>query len=380
MAKAEPSNDALERLGDRLAREFELRSGLLGLWARLRQHTAPARMAWYSYLGGALLLFFAVQAVSGVLLLFYYQPSPAAAHASIEQLMGEVRFGWIVRGLHYWASHAMVAALLLHLARVFFTASFKRPRELTWMLGVALLVVVLGFAFTGYLLPWDQTAYWGTTVGTSLTEQAPWVGAYLKAVLRGGRQVGAATLERFYAMHVVVLPAAMLVLLGGHLALVWKHGPSETGKWRGAQDRRLAPFFPVQARKEAALACVVMALLLLWVAWRPAPLGLPADALHTPDNVKPAWYFLSSYQMLKYVPSFNLPAGLTTFQLAVGVQVLPFLLLLFWPFIERSPECSLRRRLMPMSLACLAIVIVALLTYPGVYAGGTEPIFGIDIS
>ncbi|MBI3091589.1 MAG: cytochrome b N-terminal domain-containing protein [Candidatus Tectomicrobia bacterium] len=372
-----------QRLRERLLDGFEGRTGLLRFWHLQRQHTVPAKLPWYYYLGSLLLLFAAIQVATGILLLLYYEPTPSAAHESVARIISEVRFGWIVRSLHYWSSHAMVATLLLHLARVFLTASFKRPRELTWMLGVGLLLTVLGFAFTGYLLPWEQAAFWGTTVGSGIAGQAPWLGPFLKAMLRGGAQVGGATLTRFFALHVMLLPAALLVLLAAHLALVWKHGPSEplarlagTG---AARDRRVR-FFPVQARKEAAVACFVFAALLLWVAWRAAPLGDPADPLRTPEHVKPEWYFLFSYQALKYIPSRALPGGISTFQVAVLAQALPLLALLLWPYLERSPERRWRRRRAALSLFFLALLALLVLTYLGVYAGKTEPIFGIAVS
>ena len=373
-----PAAGRSSSLLDRLRQGVEQRTGLRSLFTKLRQHTVPARLPWYAYLGGLLLFFLGIQTLTGILLLFYYQPSPATAHGSIEQIMGKVRFGWIVRGLHYWASHAMVITLALHLVRVFFTASFKRPREITWMLGVGLLIVVLGFGFTGSLLPWDQSAFWGATVGVNIAGQTPWIGPFLRALLRGGRHVGAATLERFFALHVIVLPGAIVALLAAHLALVWKHGPSHTPSNQG-HDTGMAPFFPVHARKEAALACFVAAALLLWVAWLPAPLGEAANPLATPENVKPLWYFLFSYQALKFIPSLTLPGGLTTMQLAVLAHAVPVLGLLLWPFIERSPEPQWRRRRPALLLACLMIAALSLLTYLGAYAGGAEPLLGWSI-
>lgn len=166
------------------------------------------------------------QAITGMLLTLYYQPTPQAAYASIQMIDSQVRFGWLVRGIHHWSAQLLVATLIVHMGRVFFMGAYKKPRELNWVDGMLLLVVTFGFAFTGYLLPWDQKAYWATTVGTGLASSIPGLGELVVVFLRGGRVVSGATLARFYAIHIMWLPVAIVVLLVLHFMMVRRQGIS----------------------------------------------------------------------------------------------------------------------------------------------------------
>ncbi len=206
------------------------RLGAGRVWEALfARHVPEARgaAAWLYTLGSASLLVFAVQYLTGALLAMNYVPSPSSAHDSIQYIEGQVFLGRFIRGLHHWGASAMVVIALAHMLRVFFMGSYKYPREATWMVGVGLLLLVMGFSFTGYLLPWDQKAYWATMVGTNIANQAPLVGDAAARVLKGGDELGAATLTRFYALHVLVLPALIAAAIGLHLFLVVWHGISE---------------------------------------------------------------------------------------------------------------------------------------------------------
>ncbi|MBI4249414.1 MAG: cytochrome b N-terminal domain-containing protein [Elusimicrobia bacterium] len=211
--------------------ELDERTG----WKKVKEALLDRRIpeaagwqAWLYTLGSASLLLFTVQALTGMLLAMNYVPSPDHAYDSIRYIEREVLLGRFVRGLHHWGASFMVVVVALHMLRVFFMGAYKYPREGTWMAGVALFMVVMGFSFTGYLLPWDQKAYWATAVGTNIAAQAPTLGPYIGKVLKGGDVLGALTLSRFYAFHVLVLPALLILFVGLHLFLVVWHGISET--------------------------------------------------------------------------------------------------------------------------------------------------------
>jgi quinol-cytochrome oxidoreductase complex cytochrome b subunit len=186
----------------------------------------PRGVGWWYALGSATLFVFVLQAVTGIFLAMYYAPSPDHAYQSVQYITNEVAMGGLVRGLHHWGSSAMVVLVVLHMLRVVIMAAYRYPRELTWFVGVLLLLLTMGFGFTGYLLPWDEKSYWATTVGTNMAGTVPVIGGYLLILLRGGAELGTVTLTRFYAFHVLLLPAITGVLVAVHLYLVVKHGIS----------------------------------------------------------------------------------------------------------------------------------------------------------
>ena len=186
----------------------------------------PRGLNWWWTFGSATLLLFTLQATTGMFLALNYSPSPDHAWDSINYIQNDLAFGRLVRGIHHWSASGMVVMVVAHLARVFVMGAYKYPREITWMVGVVLLTLVLGFGFTGYLLPWDEKAYWATVVGTNMAEQTPVIGQYVLKVLRGGQDLGAVTLTRFFAVHVLFLPAITVPLIGVHLFMVIKQGIS----------------------------------------------------------------------------------------------------------------------------------------------------------
>ncbi len=181
---------------------------------------------WWNTLGSASLFLFIVQAVTGIFLTVYYTPSPDHAYDSINYIMNGVAFGWLIRGIHHWGATLMVVVVFIHMLRVFVTASFKYPRELTWLVGMGLFLLTLGMGFTGYLLPWSQQSYWATTVGTQIAGTVPLIGDFMLRVLRGGSDLSALTLQRFFSAHIWMLPAALAGLIGMHLYLIIRHGES----------------------------------------------------------------------------------------------------------------------------------------------------------
>ena len=202
------------------------RLGLTDLYKNILDRPEP-KGNWWNTLGSASLFLFVIQAATGIFLTVYYTPSPDHAYDSIQYIMTGVAFGWLIRGIHHWGATLMVVVVFLHMIRVFVTASYKYPRELTWVIGVCLLLLTLGMGFTGYLLPWNRQAYWATTVGTSIAGTVPFLGPFIQSALRGGTDLSALTLSRFFAAHIWILPGLLVGLIGVHLYLIIKHGESQ---------------------------------------------------------------------------------------------------------------------------------------------------------
>lgn len=207
------------KIGDWLDERFSWRE----VWAAIFERKVP-HVNWFYTLGSATLFVAINQAVTGILLTLYYVPTPDHAYDSVVYITTQLPFGWLIRGLHHWGASAMVVLTVLHLLRVFYFGAYKYPREATWITGVILLLVVIGFGFTGYLLPWDQKSFWATTVGTQIAGLAPFVGDWMLRIARGGRDISAVTLARFYGTHIWILPATLAVLIGIHLYLVIRIG------------------------------------------------------------------------------------------------------------------------------------------------------------
>jgi quinol-cytochrome oxidoreductase complex cytochrome b subunit len=213
----------------RIGNWFDDRLGWRRVWEGIFKRKIPKVNWWYT-LGSATLFVAINQIVTGILLTIYYVPTPDHAYDSVQYIMTQVPAGWFIRGMHHWGASAMVVLVGLHMLRVIFYGAFKYPREITWLTGVVLLLVTIGFGFTGYLLPWDQKAYWATTVGTKIAGAAPGVGDLILRIMRGGEELSAVTLARFYGVHVWALPAALLILIGAHLYLVVRLGISAVPK------------------------------------------------------------------------------------------------------------------------------------------------------
>jgi quinol-cytochrome oxidoreductase complex cytochrome b subunit len=201
------------------------RVGLLAVWNTVFDRKVPKVNWWYT-LGSATLFVAIMQAATGIFLTVYYIPTPEEAYDSIEFIMNDVAFGWLIRGMHHWGATLMVLLVFIHMLRVFFYAAYKYPREVTWITGVLLLVVTLGLGFTGYLLPWNQRSYWATAVGSSIVATVPLIGEFFMRVMRGGDGLTFLTLSRFYGVHIWFLPAALFGLVGVHLYLVIRNGIS----------------------------------------------------------------------------------------------------------------------------------------------------------
>jgi quinol-cytochrome oxidoreductase complex cytochrome b subunit len=202
---------------------FDERFGWRRVWEAIFLRKIP-KVNWFYTLGSATLFLAINQIVTGILLTIYYVPTPDHAYDSVQFITTEVPAGWLIRGLHHWGASALMVLVVLHMLRVILYGAYKYPREFTWMTGVLLLLVSVGFGFTGYLLPWDQKAYWATTVGTRIAGTAPVVGDTILRIMRGGDDLSAVTLARFFGVHVWVLPLTLLVLIAVHLYLIIRIG------------------------------------------------------------------------------------------------------------------------------------------------------------
>jgi menaquinol-cytochrome c reductase cytochrome b subunit len=222
---------------------LEERSGLVGATKYFLFRKVPRDSSWWHTLGSATLTAFLVQVGTGVILAFYYKPDPDKAYASIEKITNDLTLGWLVRGMHRWGASVFIILMFFHMARVFLFGAYKYPRELNWIVGVLILITGMLEGFTGYLLPWDQTAYWATVVGININASAPIAGPYIADFLRGGAEIGTDTLSRWYALHMLLIPGALFALIGFHLYLVVRLGVSSPPWSRegAGRDRAAAP-------------------------------------------------------------------------------------------------------------------------------------------
>src|SRR5664280_319772 len=318
------------RVLDFLASRF----GLVSLWRAFADEPVSVRRAWLFTLGSAARAVFLVQFVTGFALALAYAPTPDHAWESVKAIQTRLFAGGLVRRLHHWGASAMVVLAVAHMARTFAFGAYRRPRELNWLVGLALLVLVLGFGFTGYLLPWDQKAYWATVVGTKVPAALPFVGPAASRLMAGGPAVGAATLTRFYALHVVLLPLLAFAFISVHLLLLRRH--SHAGPTTEPDPKE--PFFPFQAARDGVVTLAVI-LALFWLAARhPAPLERLADPTDTMSVPRPEWYFLPLFQLLTYFKGPLEP---------IGTVVLPgrsMLLLALVPWLDRGASRRPRDR------------------------------------
>ena len=315
---------------------------------------------WY-YWGGVTLFLFIVQCLTGVLLMVYYRPGPDA-YESVRQISSTMHFGWLIRSIHSWSANLMIFSAMVHMFSVFFMKAYRRPRELGWLSGLALLGLATVFGFSGYLLPMDELSYFATKVGLEIPSSLPLVGEALASMLRGGPEVGEFTVQRFFALHVVVLPAIFVPLLGFHLWLVQKHGNAAPPSYNALPEteKKSEPFFPNFFRKDLAMWILTLNVLALLAAIFPWTLGAQADPLKSaPAGIHPEWYFMSPFELLKMLGvGFSGPlaaygefAGMFLFTLAIVLWLLV-------PFYDNSTESGRHGRI---AHAFGLLIIVALL-------------------
>jgi cytochrome b6 len=347
------------------------RIGFSALMPFMRKKEVPIHKHsfWY-YIGGMALFLFFLQIATGILLLFYYRPSAEGAYESIQFLMAEVQFGWLIRSIHSWGANLMIFMAFVHLFSVMLLKAYRAPREITWLTGVGLLFVSMGLGFTGYLLPWNELAFFATRVGTEIPGVIPVVGPFIRELGRGGADIGGATLTRFYALHVSVLPALAFMLVALHVLLVQKHGMSvpPSVEAEGGTDKSIK-FFPQFLLRDLVGWLAALALLAAVAAFFPAHLGEKADPFApAPAGIKPEWYFMFMFQTLKYLPAHIL--GIDGEFVGVAAFGLLGLILLVVPFLDR-PKPGAQPGKLWTYLTYGALAYILLLTYLGYTASAT---------
>ncbi len=321
---------------------------------------------WY-YWGGMTLFLFGVQVATGILLLLYYRASADEAYESVRFLMTQVSFGWMIRSIHSWAANLMVGAALVHMFSAFLLKAYRPPREVTWISGMALLALTLAFGFSGYLLPWNQLAFFATKVGTDIVGDLPIAGSFLLRLLRGGDHITGGTLTRFFGFHVAILPAAASVLLLLHLYLVQRHGMSvPPSVERGAPPPRRMKFVPNFMLRDMVGWLAALGVLALLAALLPWELGIKADPYApAPAGIRPEWYFGWMFQTLKVLPGHILGVEGELFGvLAIGVAALAWLAV---PFLDDPRGEGRRARLWTLAgvIAMVYIAVFTVLSYRG---------------
>lgn len=322
------------------------RLGLTELVAFARHKQVPVHKHsfWY-YWGGLSLFFFIMQCLTGILLLVYYRPGPDA-YESVRQITVSMHFGWLIRSLHSWSANLMIFSVVVHMFSVFFMKAYRKPREFGWLSGLSLLGLAMVFGFSGYLLPMDDLAFFATKVGLQIPGTVPVVGPTIANMLRGGLEVNEFTVQRFFALHVVVLPALFLPLLGFHLWLVQKHGNAAPPSVEAlpAAERRSVPFFPNFMMKDLGMWLIALNILALLAAVFPWALGKAYDPLApAPLGIHPEWYFMSPFELLKLIGAV-LPGEIGELA-GMGLVNLAILLWLLIPFYDTRTAPGRRARL-----------------------------------
>jgi cytochrome b6 len=363
--------DGAQHIAGRIYRWFDRRYQLESLLSFMKEKSVPAHgsMMWY-YCGGATLFFFIVQVITGILLLMYYVPSSDSAYESIHFIMSKVQFGWLIRSIHSWSANLMILAAFIHLFSVFFSVSYRRPRELTWVSGMVMLFLAMGFGFSGYLLPWNELSFFATKVGTDMVGKVPFVGHQLLVILRGGENVTGATLTRFFGLHVAILPGVFTIFLAAHMLFIQRQGIADPVEWekRPPKEKSTMPFFPNFLLRDLLFWMILLNVLAVLAVFFPWELGEKADPFKpAPAGIKPEWYFMFVFQSLKQIPAHVMGmegelVGMSFFGLVAAAA-------LFLPFWDRSAARGKRS----IILTILAIVFLAFMLVMTVWAYVERP-------
>jgi len=350
---------------------------------RLKGYRIPKQTNIFYTLGIVALFAYMLQAVSGYFLVMYYVPHPEYAFSSTQAIMNTVPYGWLVRMVHIVAGNLMLIVLFMHLLSIAIMGSYKKPREITWIAGGLLILVTLAFCLSGYLLPWSQRSYWATTIVTTIPTAFGFVGDLIANILRGGDHVTSITLHRFFALHVAFLPPIFLLIAGLHIFMVWSIGLSTTPFGKDASEkeswteeerasyrnsdafiRNSYPFFPNFLLKEGLMISLFLAVTFFIISFFPTiflpeAAITPADPLSTPAHIKPEWYFLAPYQMLRLIPNKFF---------GISIQIILIGIFLFWPFIDIKKERNIFKRPVLLSFIILLLATWAILTIWGRYS------------
>jgi len=353
----------------------EERSGLVGYTKWFLFRKVPHDISWAQTLGAAALTAFIVQVLTGVVLAMYYKPDPANAYPSVVNITEEVTLGWLVRGMHKWGASVFIILLFFHMARTFLFGAYKYPRELTWTVGVFLLLMTLGMAFTGQIMRFDQDAYWGLGIGAAIAGRTPFVGPSVVHMMLGGPIIGAATLSRFFALHVFVIPGILIALVGLHLLLVLRLGINEwpmpgrlvrretyRQEYEALVERDGVPFFPDAAKRDLAMAAMVLLALVACAAiFGPIGPGGPPDPTIIDTEPAPDFFFLWIYAALALLPAYME----TTLLLTAPVIAIAALLAL--PYVAGTGEKSWRRRPVAVGVIVMVLLVIGILTKLGLH-------------
>lgn len=290
---------------------------------------------WWFALGSTPGYLFVILVATGVALAFYYKPDPRSAYDSVRYITEEAAFGWYLRSIHKWAATLMIAAVVLHQIRTYFTDAYRKPREINWMIGVLLLLCTLMLGFTGYCLVYEQMSFWGATVAANIVETVPLVGGFVKNMLLGGDAYNSRTLSRFFVLHAAVLPAVVFLLIVAHIALVRLQGVTELEFEDDRRNgRRTFHFLPDHLYTELTVGLFLLVLLSVLAAVSPATMGPVADPNFTPETIKPEWFFYVAFRWLKL---FSGTAAIVSIALIVVTM-------LAWPFIDEQMRSRTRLR------------------------------------
>src|SRR5262245_13269403 len=335
---------------------LDRRVGLDAIMHEALDEPIPGGARWAYVFGSVLLFLFISQTVTGVFLSLYYVPTADHAHTIVAYIVKEVTGGSFLRSLHAYGSSAVVIVLLLHLTQTFLYGAYKGRREVLWISGCALFGLMLAMAFTGYLLPWDQKAYFATTVGTNMASEVPWIGSALKRFMRGGNEMGTLTLSRFFVAHVFLLPAAIMGLVASHVYLFRKAGAAGPPREDPVNPKLPTQrFYPRQVLMDTAVALLMICILGLLAHYHPMELGPKANPADTQYVPRPEWYYLPIFQWLKY---FKGPYAV------LGIVVIPgltALLVVALPFIDRRLERRPWKR--PIAVGTYLIILGTLITF-----------------
>jgi ubiquinol-cytochrome c reductase cytochrome b subunit len=325
--------------------EFDHRTGLHTALRTFLYEEIPASSGWHQVFGSVALFLILIQFFTGAMLAFNYAPTPGDAYNSLRYILTEVTNGRLMRGLHHWGASMIIVIVVLHMVQVFLWGAYKKPREGTWIVGVLLLLLSLAYGLTGYLLPWDNRAYWGTVVTTQIGATVPVMGPYVSRLLASTGDIGVVTFARFYGLHVLLLPPITMLLIVLHVYLVRRHGVAPAP---GDELKPKKSFFPEQVFKDTVAVFIAFAILFVMAIAVKVPLERMADPTDTNYQPRPEWYFLFLFQTLK---AFSGPLEV------LGTVVLPtlaILALILTPFIDRGKVVRLRQRTLAFGVVLLA--------------------------